>query len=249
MPTDFAIFDPPPEVAARVVEDLGNCFLSINDIAQSNQTSPDALSLWLARPDIAARLDAMESAAARHVRLAAVSQLPHAAVALGLAMQNYTFQATKGTFAPNSPAAQEHRRESHNVRRAAWLLYRLVNHYPGAPRPHVPGGSSPSSPAASGRAATSEAPATTDSSRSPSPAESGLGATNAAPSTTSPSTPAAVTNETRDRPHEVRAAHHVPPDPSPAHARADGDHHGPQPSISGRSPPGATGPPRLNGRA
>ena len=62
-------FNPPEEITAKIIHDLARPEASMMDIAERASTTIEALTLWMSRPDISARLDAIESAYARHVRL------------------------------------------------------------------------------------------------------------------------------------------------------------------------------------
>ncbi len=69
-------FDPPEEITAKIIHDLARPEASMMDIAERASTTIEALTLWMSRPDISARLDAIESAYARHVRLNIASCTP-----------------------------------------------------------------------------------------------------------------------------------------------------------------------------
>lgn len=75
-PPSPPFFDPAPEIAAAILHDLADPFQSLHSIAKARATTLEGLTLWMQRPEIARRLDALESAFTRRSRLQAGSYLP-----------------------------------------------------------------------------------------------------------------------------------------------------------------------------
>ena len=76
-------FHPPtPEDTARVLDACTDPALTLRDIAQQNNTTVEALSLWLSSPEVAERFDALHSINAVRTRFLAAAQLPRAIDAL-----------------------------------------------------------------------------------------------------------------------------------------------------------------------
>src|SRR4051812_44117248 len=62
-------FEPDEKLAACILADLHPPHCTLGDIAARADTSVEALNLWLSKPDIAERLDNIESIFARRARL------------------------------------------------------------------------------------------------------------------------------------------------------------------------------------
>lgn len=127
-------FSPTPEqtehLLALIADPKGR---SLTDIAAEAGLSLPALTLWLAQPDIAARLDAMEALAARRVRLVATDALPVVVQALTTILKNHLSSAPSHPGAGAQTPEQAHRRDE-TARKAAALLARLSRFTPGPTR-------------------------------------------------------------------------------------------------------------------
>ncbi|MFN9974509.1 MAG: hypothetical protein ACK58T_31920, partial [Phycisphaerae bacterium] len=74
-PTPFPIFSPDETTAAAIIDHYAAQDLTLRDIADKYETTLESLTLWLARPDIAHRLHALESACAARARLVVANNL------------------------------------------------------------------------------------------------------------------------------------------------------------------------------
>jgi hypothetical protein len=68
-------FTPSDQTAAAILDDFAAQDLTLRGIADKHDTTLEALTLWLARPDIAQRLVALESACAARARLVVANNL------------------------------------------------------------------------------------------------------------------------------------------------------------------------------
>jgi hypothetical protein len=71
IPSSASNFSPAPEAIDAIIGALLNPSLKFGDIAAIHGTTVDALSAFLARPDIKKRLDDLESALAESARVTA----------------------------------------------------------------------------------------------------------------------------------------------------------------------------------
>lgn len=132
-----AIFTPADEQQAdEVLACLADPDCSLSAIARRCNTTVPALTAWMTRPEIAARLDALESALARRLRLQVADTLPAVAHALTQilrdALNELTHPASDSTSTPRTPEQRHRTRES--ARKAASLLVRLAT-FRGGPAP------------------------------------------------------------------------------------------------------------------
>lgn len=111
-PPDHLLFAPAPEIASAILDDLADPFKSFSSIAQSRGTTLEGLTLWMQRPDIARRLDALESAFNRRGRLQASGYLPLCIDALARAISGFSRDDAQAAPLPNSPKLDEQRRKS-----------------------------------------------------------------------------------------------------------------------------------------
>ena len=81
-PLPMSSFSPTPILASRVLDACADPSLTLRDIAHANLTTVEALSLWLASPEISTRLANLHSITATRTRFLAAAQLPHAIHAL-----------------------------------------------------------------------------------------------------------------------------------------------------------------------
>lgn len=78
-PTFLRAFHPGDSLAAAVLTDLADPTQSFLSVAKAHNTSPEALSLWLIRPEINERIASLRSAAAIRTRWLAGDHLPSCA--------------------------------------------------------------------------------------------------------------------------------------------------------------------------
>jgi hypothetical protein len=83
-------FDPAPDLAAAILEAITNPSISFNQLAAAANTSPEALGLWMSRPDIRERIESTDRATTWRTRLVATAQLHAVPPALVKILQDYT---------------------------------------------------------------------------------------------------------------------------------------------------------------
>ena len=131
MPADPLHFSPPDDSIAAIFDDLNRPDTTLREIAESRGATIDALTLWMARPDIAARLSALESGIARRTRMVAANYLTFAVKAVAGIIREYNDEENNTLLNPNSRADREQRRRARETaRRAASLLLRLAKFSP-----------------------------------------------------------------------------------------------------------------------
>jgi hypothetical protein len=133
-PSDRALrsifFNPDRDTSARVIQAMMHPDSSLAGIARDHATTLEALSTWMARPDIAQRIHHMKHAGAVHHSLAATFQLKHAVNALVIILQEYSDAAchAEGLKSGRGYSPDEHnRRDRETARKACHLLARLAN--------------------------------------------------------------------------------------------------------------------------
>ncbi|MFA6046351.1 MAG: hypothetical protein WC718_15310 [Phycisphaerales bacterium] len=174
MDATFTPFTPSPALAAQVIDALGSPDNTLRDVAADFSTTLEALTLWMTRPDIAARLDAIQSAVTRRTRLMATNFLPGVVRLLNSIIDHYHEDEHEREPQPLAPEPRRHRE---NARKAAALLIRLAK-LTGTPSPREH--PNPAAPpplrgtALGGTALQSGAPPIASAPSSPSPAALGL---------------------------------------------------------------------------
>lgn len=177
-------FAPDPLVADRVLDALADPDITLRDVAEQFDTSIEALTLWMARPDIAARIAAIQAAAVTRVRLIATNFLASAVSTLLSVIDDYREHISRQPVRPtDSHAVAEHRRARDGARRSIQLLNRIAR----LPLPHADGLAAPVPTAPAAPAAPRGANAPSARRDIPAPAETSA-ATPATPPT--PATPA-----------------------------------------------------------
>ncbi|MBX3359452.1 MAG: hypothetical protein KF745_13615 [Phycisphaeraceae bacterium] len=139
-------FNPSPDLAAKILDSVTDPTLTLRDVADLHNTTVEALVLWFAEPEIAERLDQIESTIARRTRIVASNFLPAATIALGRSIDEHNSdEAHFPVRAGDQRGLELRRRSRETARRAAALLLRLANFTPGprhstsTPRPaHAP---------------------------------------------------------------------------------------------------------------
>lgn len=129
-------FAPDPLVADRVLDALADPDITLRDVAEQFDTSIEALTLWMARPDIAARIAAIQAAAVTRVRLIATNFLASAVSTLLSVIDDYREHISRQPVRPtDAHAVAEHRRARDGARRSIQLLNRIAR----LPLPHADG--------------------------------------------------------------------------------------------------------------
>ncbi len=129
-----------PANVQAVLEEIASPDRSFTDIARAHSTSFEALTLWLARPKIAERLLAMESASARRARFNISLALPRIAHLLTESLDQAQAEAAHLDRLPhNAPCFALRLRYRENIRKSVAHLLRLSNFDPTAkPRAAAP---------------------------------------------------------------------------------------------------------------
>ncbi|MBX3357497.1 MAG: hypothetical protein KF745_03625 [Phycisphaeraceae bacterium] len=150
-------FNPSPDLAAKILDSVTDPTLTLRDVADLHNTTVEALVLWFAEPEIAERLDHIESTIARRTRIVASNFLPAATIALGRSIDEHNSDESHFPVRPGDQRGLELRRRSRETaRRAAALLLRLANFTPGprrgtsysaSPAPRPPSHAPPPPPA------------------------------------------------------------------------------------------------------
>jgi hypothetical protein len=157
-PPDHLLFNPPPDIASAILQDLADPFKSFGSIAQSRGTTIEGLTLWMQRPSIARRLDALESASTRRSRLQASGYLPLCVDALARAITGFSRDESQTTPLPSNPKLDEQRRKARETLLRMTRVMMQLSKFQHAPA--KPAKSASASPVA--RAANPAAPRTTN---------------------------------------------------------------------------------------
>ncbi len=141
---DSILFDPAPDLASRAIDLLVSVDLTFREIAEQFNTTAEALAAWISRPDIADRLDTIESAGCRRTRLVATNCLPPVVEVVARIITEFAAAERRRPAIPNNPtnlhALELRRRVQETARRACSLITRLTRI---APRPASTRDSSP----------------------------------------------------------------------------------------------------------
>lgn len=131
------VFNPPPNKCAEVLEDLTDPGHSLRSIAVRHSISVEALSLWLARPEVAESLAAMHTAAAQRAQLVATIQLTRAVPVLLTSIQAYESEEAHFPLQNSSVAIRARVMHRSAALRAIHLLHTIA-HPTNAPRKQAP---------------------------------------------------------------------------------------------------------------
>ncbi len=132
-----AHFHPAPEAVPAILESLGRADVSFDALAATLNTTPEALALWMIRPDIRERLEAIDRVVTWRTRLVASNHLTAAIGALSAILQDFNHDSAGRSTRPTVHASAKPEpdiraqllalRRSENARRAAGALIRLAN--------------------------------------------------------------------------------------------------------------------------
>ncbi|MCC6951695.1 MAG: hypothetical protein IT433_09645 [Phycisphaerales bacterium] len=139
-------FYPDPAQTDALISAIASDFnSSLAGLAEEYNTTLESLTLWMTRPDVAERLDALQSACAARVRLVAANFLPLAVETLRSVLADFRELHCNALCDTSSPRAMATRaRAAENARRAASTLLRLAHFTPRGWR--AAAGSTPSNP-------------------------------------------------------------------------------------------------------
>jgi hypothetical protein len=141
-------FTPAPAATDALIAAITDPTLSLQTVTAQHNTTVEALSLWLIRPDIRERLERLDSISAWRTRLTASAALDRVVGTLSTFLQNFIDRRPRLSATPQTPASRtkpdadsadpiseserakqellELRTEEH-IRRSAALLLRLAN--------------------------------------------------------------------------------------------------------------------------
>ncbi len=156
-------FDPPDYIAEQLLSDLAEGESSLSILAQKAHTTVEAITLWLTRPDIDARLNAMESIFARRARLQVANYTGGILTACCGVIDNYNNAESRMLFRPGDLKGHVVlARLGSNALLASRIMLHLARHYSGA-SPKTRGQPSPTTPAPSSGPAPAQTPTPSDS--------------------------------------------------------------------------------------
>lgn len=136
LPVDApTLFNPPREAIPAILADLRRPDVSFTDLAKLHNTTPDALSLWLTTPAIAAQLESTDSVVCYRARLIAADKISIGIQACVAILDRFNAKhAGPPRTAPDETDALHQLRECETARKAATTLLRLTRLAP-TPRP------------------------------------------------------------------------------------------------------------------
>ena len=124
-------FNPPSNSIPAILDSLASSCLSLLQIAHAHNTTLDALTTWMTRPDIAERLDELHLLAAQRARLVAAQHLAAAAEALASIVHTGMSRAESASLDPTNPRHLALRlRQRESIRRAATTILRISTYSP-----------------------------------------------------------------------------------------------------------------------
>src|SRR5258706_119987 len=125
-----SIFNPPPDKISQVLSHLDSPDASLQNVADHNNTTLEALVAWMNRPDIQERNQAIDSAAARRNRSLATRNLRRAIAALSLTLENATQEEREQHFSDAPRASLARTRNREYIAKAGRLLCWLAKFDP-----------------------------------------------------------------------------------------------------------------------
>ncbi len=119
----LAAFNPPPAIAEQIISDAGNHTISLHTIAARARTTVEALRLWLSRPEVAQRLDALEATVRRRTRIGILSELGNVTETCATVMERYYRSPDRGPSDDHDPRTHAvHVQNAANALMAARVL-------------------------------------------------------------------------------------------------------------------------------
>ncbi|MCC6427256.1 MAG: hypothetical protein IT435_10605 [Phycisphaerales bacterium] len=135
IPTDTKPFNPTPEVENQVLTQLADPTHSLLSIAHANNTTLKALTLWLAKPQIAALANQIHTAAAHKAQLSAAIQLPRAIPSILITISAYQSEEMNVPLDHSRTGLNARARQRYASLRAIHYLLRIANYKPPHMRP------------------------------------------------------------------------------------------------------------------
>ncbi len=140
-------FDPTPDQAADIIQQLVSPHESFSSIAERHQISVESLTLWATRPEIVARIDAIESVCARRVRVVSVNHLPACIEAMSRVVSQFNWDDGHILYPYDSVRHNEQKRRNRETAvRATRALLTLAHFAPGPRAPTSPPSPTPPQP-------------------------------------------------------------------------------------------------------
>jgi hypothetical protein len=139
-PSAIAPFNPDPTLTDKILQDYFHGNATLGDLASQAGISLNALTAWLASPDILARTTNFESACAGRLRITALNRLHHAVDACTIILQEFKDSACHeaGIQQGRGGSPSEHiRRDRETARKTSQLLLRFATFDPTRPRRHT----------------------------------------------------------------------------------------------------------------
>lgn len=149
LPSQLPGFAPTPEQTRQILHELDDPAASVYDLANRYKTDQESFCLWLARPEIAERVNVLESTVARRNRYVASNAFNAAVHAATRILYEFNYPSESGG---NTPCPRE------TALRAARFLLRISQFAPGPVTPRVYRHTSNSTPTNQTHAVTPAAP-------------------------------------------------------------------------------------------
>lgn len=128
-------FDPPPVITERILSDLNSSELSFAQVAERANTSTQTLAIWLARPDIAPQMDAMESMLRRRARLSVINHVDAITDTCATVMERFCRAPDRGIGdRPDTASHAVCTRNASNALMATRIMLHMARFLDGDPR-------------------------------------------------------------------------------------------------------------------
>lgn len=121
------VFDPSPDQADEALHDLACTYNSVMGVAAKHKVTIAALSAWTQRPDVKARLDAIEQFSLQRARMCAQDFLVRTIGALDLMIESYREEEANVPLERSLKGHAVRLRQRENARRAAALIERIAS--------------------------------------------------------------------------------------------------------------------------
>lgn len=121
------VFDPSPDQADEALHDLACTYNSVMGVAAKHKVTIAALSAWTQRPDVKARLEAIEQFSLQRARMCAQDFLVRTIGALDLMIESYREEESNVPLERSLKGHAVRLRQRENARRAAALIERIAS--------------------------------------------------------------------------------------------------------------------------